>query len=142
MLNTVTLQGRLGKLPEIKTTTGGKTVTHFNIAVQRDFGTDENGDKVTDWFSCEAWGQNADFICKYFNKGDLIIVSGALQMNKYTDKNGDKKEYPVVIVNRAYFGGGRQTGESQNKESEEPKKGKYVQSGFEFDVVSEDDLPF
>ncbi len=147
MLNTITLQGRLSKLPELKTTAGGKKVTHFDIAIQRDFGTDGSGNKIVDWFRCVAWENMADFICKYFNKGDLIIISGAIQMTHYTDRNGDKKESPEVIVHRAYFGGGKKSNETQNnetqhKESEEPQSVAYVQKGFEYDVVPEDDLPF
>ena len=84
MLNHITLQGRLTKNPELRRTSTGLPVASFTLAVDRDF------DKTkTDFVDCAAWRNTAEFIDKYFEKGQLMIASGKLQSREWTDKNGD-----------------------------------------------------
>lgn len=93
MLNKVILMGRLTRDPETRTTSGYKTVTHFSLAVDRDF-----GEAQTDFFNCTAWSVTATFIDLYFRKGQLVAVSGRLQTN-----SRDGKAYTEIVVENAYF---------------------------------------
>ena len=76
MLNIVALQGRLVADPELRTTNSGTPVCSFTLAVQRNMkGSD--GEYNTDWVDCVAWKGTAEFICKYFQKGQLVALNGA-----------------------------------------------------------------
>lgn len=101
MLNTVVLQGRLTKDPELRTTVSGKAVTSFALAVQRDYAAD--GNPETDFIDAVAWGGTAEFVAKWFTKGMLVAVSGRLQTRNFEDKQGNKRKATEVIVNQAYF---------------------------------------
>lgn len=103
MLNNVTLCGRLTANPELKTTTNGKNVTSFSVAVDRDF--KNNGEKQTDFINIVAWGNTADFVCKNFCKGKQIIIQGRIETRNFTTNNGDKRYVTEVIANNVYFAG-------------------------------------
>lgn len=100
MLNNVTLMGRLVRDPDLRTTQSGVSVTNFTIAVDRDFGKDN---KESDFPTCIAWRNTAEFIAKHFTKGQMIVVSGALRTGSYTDKDGKKIYKTDVEVSNAYF---------------------------------------
>ena len=101
MFNLVVLTGRLTADPEIKTTTNGTSVTSFSIAVNRRY---RSGEKPqTDFINIVAWRQNAEFISKYFKKGNMIGIEGSIQTRKYTDKNGNNRQAFEVVVNNAQF---------------------------------------
>lgn len=105
MINNVTLMGRLTGAPELKTTQSGLSVTSFCIAVDRRF--QQNGERQTDFINCVAWRNTAEFISKYFNKGDQIAVVGEIQTRKYQDNSGNTRVAFEVIVNQASFCGGK-----------------------------------
>ena len=84
MLNEVILQGRLTQDPELKTTTSGKSVISFSLAVERDFSTDS--EKETDFINIVAWNKTAEFISKFFNKGKQMLLRGSLQVRKYQNQ--------------------------------------------------------
>lgn len=84
-INRIVVTGRLVRDPELRTTTTGKQVASFSIAVDRRFKTD---DVTADFFNCTAWGQSAEFITNYGGKGRLIAVDGRLQSRKYENKDG------------------------------------------------------
>lgn len=110
-LNRVTLQGRLVADPEIRSTQSGIAVASFRIAVERYFKDKETGERKADFFNVTAWRGTADFVCKYFHKGDQIVVDGKLQNNEYTDKDGNNRVSTQVILESAYFcGGGKKDG--------------------------------
>ena len=88
MINNVTLMGRLTADAELKSTTSGKYVTSFSIAVDRDF--TQNGERQADFINIVAWGKTAEFITKYFSKGDMIAVRGSIQTRQY-EKDGNKR---------------------------------------------------
>lgn len=140
MLNHVTLQGRLVRDPELRTTSGGVSVTNFVIAVDRDFGQDK---KEADFPQCIAWRNTAEFIAKHFAKGQMIVVSGSLRTGSYTDKEGKKIFKTEVAVDNAYFGESKGDGGNRNGTKAEQR---YPQnSAPKFEEVSEDDdgdLPF
>jgi single-strand DNA-binding protein len=106
MLNNTTLQGRIVATPELKQTVSQISVTSFTIAVERDY-TPKGQDKTTDFIDIVAWRQTAEFICRYFAKGDLIIVQGAIQARSYEAKDGTKRKAVEVIVDKAHFCGAK-----------------------------------
>ena len=84
MINNVTLMGRLTAAPELKVTPSGVNVTAFCIAVERRF-QQKDGAKQSDFINCVAWRNTAEFITRYFSKGDMIAVTGEIQTRKYKD---------------------------------------------------------
>lgn len=106
MLNHIVLQGRLTKDVELRYTQTDKAVASFTIACDRGR---NNG---TDFINCVAWQQTAEFIHKYFDKGDMILVDGRLQQRNYEDKNGNKRTAFDVVVNNVNFCGGKSKNDS------------------------------
>lgn len=103
MLNTITIQGRLTRNPELRRTGSGKAVANFAVACERDF--NEGGEKATDFIECVAWRNTAEFASKYFSKGKMAVVKGRLQIRPYTDKDGNKRTAAEVVVESLYFCG-------------------------------------
>jgi single-strand DNA-binding protein len=92
MLNSVVIIGRLVADPEHRETNTGKGVANMRIAVDR-----KGREKETDFFSVTAWGQTADFVCTYLQKGRLVAVQGRLQVRSYKDKeNVQRQSYEIV----------------------------------------------
>ena len=104
MLNHITIMGRLTRDPELRRTGSGVAVTSFTVAVDRDFGKNENGEKETDFIDCVAWRQTGEFVSKYFTKGRMAVVSGRLQIRSWTDKDGNKRRTAEVVADNVYFG--------------------------------------
>ena len=104
MLNHIVLMGRLTRDPELRRTGSGIAVASFSVAVDRDFGKNENGEKETDFIDCVAWRQTGEFVSKYFTKGRMIVVSGRLQVRSWTDKDGNKRRTAEVVADNVYFG--------------------------------------
>ena len=94
--------GRFTKDAELRSTTSGTSVTSFSIAVDRDF-KGQNGEREADFINCVAWKGTAEFICKYFKKGSLVVVEGRLETRPYDDAEGKKRTATEVIVNNIYF---------------------------------------
>lgn len=125
MLNKVILMGRLTKAPELRTTNNGTNVTTFTIAVDTGYGED----KKTDFINCVAWKKTADFVAKYFSKGQMIIVLGRISTRTYEDKNGGKKYVTEVIANEVQFG------ESKKADTEPTDNDNFI-------PLDDEDLPF
>ena len=104
MLNHITIMGRLTRDPELRRTGTGVAVASFTLAVDRDFGKTENGDRETDFIDCVAWRQTGEFVSKYFTKGRMAVVSGRLQIRSWTDKDGNKRRTAEVVADNVYFG--------------------------------------
>ncbi len=102
MLNHITIMGRLTRDPEMRRTGSGVAVTSFTIACDRDFG--QNGEKETDFIDITTWRHTAEFVSKYFSKGRMAVVSGRLQIRKWEDKNGNKRNTAEVVADNVYFG--------------------------------------
>lgn len=98
MLNKAILMGRLSADPELRQTANGVSVVSFRIAVNRTY--DRN---LTDWIDIVAWRQTAEFVCKYFQKGDAVIVEGSIQTRSYEDKNGNKRTAVEVVADQVHF---------------------------------------
>ena len=114
MLNHITIMGRLTRDPELRRTGRGVAVASFSLAVDRDFGKNENGEKETDFIDCVAWRQTGEFVSKYFTKGRMAVVSGRLQIRSWTDKDGNKRRTAEVVADNVYFGDSKREGEGGN----------------------------
>ena len=112
MLNHITIMGRLTRDPELRRTGSGIAVASFTVAVDRDFGGREGGEKETDFIDCVAWRQTGEFVSKYFTKGRMIVVSGRLQIRNWTDKEGNKRRTAEVVADNCYFGDSKRDSDS------------------------------
>ena len=104
MLNHITIMGRIVRDPELRRTNSGTAVASFTIAVDRDFGGRDGGEKETDFIDCVAWRQTGEFVSKYFTKGRMAVVSGRLQIRTWTDKDVNKRRSAEVVAENVYFG--------------------------------------
>ena len=124
MLNHIDIQGRLTKDPELRTTQSGVAVATFTVAVDRDFQKDG-----VDFIPVVAWRQTAEFVSKYFAKGNLCLVSGKLQSREWTDKQNNKRTALEIQAENVYFG--------------ESKKSEVKSPDVKLDVVQDEgELPF
>ena len=112
MLNHITIMGRLTRDPELRRTGSGVAVASFTVAVDRDFGGRDGGEKETDFIDCVAWRQTGEFVSKYFTKGSMIVVSGRLQIRGWTDKDGNKRRSAEVVADNVYFGESKRSADS------------------------------
>ena len=112
MLNHITIMGRLTRDPELRRTGSGVAVASFTVAVDRDFGGRDGGEKETDFIDCVAWRQTGEVVSKYFTKGRMIVVSGRLQIRSWTDKDGNKRRTAEVVADNCYFGDSKRDGDS------------------------------
>ena len=112
MLNHITIMGRLTRDPELRRTGSGIAVASFTVAVDRDFGGRDGGEKETDFIDCVAWRQTGEFVSKYFTKGRMIVVSGRLQIRSWNDKDGNKRRTAEVVADNCYFGDSKREGDS------------------------------
>ena len=111
MLNHIVIMGRLTRDPELRRTGSGIAVASFTVAVDRDFGGRDGGEKETDFIDCVAWRQTGEFVSKYFTKGRMIVVSGRLQIRSWTDKDGNKRRTAEVVADNCYFGDSKRESE-------------------------------
>lgn len=129
-LNKVTLCGRLTADVELKQTTTGVSVCSFTLAVNRKY--QAQGQKQTDFISCVAWRQTAEFIARYFKKGSSLCICGSIQVREWTDNNNQKRYATEVVADEAYFVDSR--GENESTVDEAPQ--------FEEIKYDDDNLPF
>ena len=132
MLNKAILMGRLVADPELRQTANGVSVTGFRIAVNRTYGWEQ-----TDWIDIVAWRQTAEFVSKYFQKGDAIIVEGSIQTRNYEDKNGNKRTAVEVVADQVHFAESRNAQKSSTESI--PLAGETKQSEPGFSVGNMDD---
>jgi single-strand DNA-binding protein len=109
--NLVILIGRVGKDPEVKTTTNGK-VASLTLATTEYYKDKATGEKKeqTDWHNIVFWNSVADIVEKYVNKGSLINVDGKIRTRSYDDKEGVKRYVTEIIGNQLTLLGGKQEG--------------------------------
>lgn len=149
MLNKAILMGRLTANPDLRQTPNGIAVATFSLAVNRNYNRD-----ITDFINIVAWRQTADFVSKWFTKGQLVVVEGSIQTRSYEDKQGNKRVAFEVVADQVYFA------ESKNSSSRtandthipppmdinEPVKGTSFSVGnideYEEIETDDEDLPF
>ena len=140
MLNSVIIMGRICNDLELRTTPSGVSVTSFTVAVERNYKSGE--ERQADFINCRAWRSTADFVSRFFKKGQMIAVQGSLQVSNYEDKNGNKRTDYVVVADNVSFCG------SKNETSVAPKQAPNINiepDADGFTVVDDDDnegLPF
>lgn len=139
MLNSVCLMGRLTADPELKSTQSGVSVCNFRIAVDRTY-TPKGQEKQTDFINIVTWRSTAEFVSRYFRKGQLVAVQGSIQTSQYTDRDGNKRTAFDVVADNVFFA-------EKKAESGETKQGAGydhspdIQGDFE-EIISPDEFPF
>ena len=156
-MNKAILIGNLAADPEFRTTPNGISYVSFRIACQRRY-ANQQGVREADFISCCAWRQTAEFIHKYFIKGNKIGVEGSIQTRSYDAQDGSKRYVTEVLVDNAEFvtpksdgqqgyqqpGYGQQSypqqGYSQPAPQQRPEQMRMDTNGFT--EVDDDELPF
>lgn len=134
LINNVVLMGRIVADPELRTTPAGNSVTAFSIAVDRDY-VKVGEERQADFIDIVAWRGTAEFICKYFQKGQLIAVQGSIQIRSYTDSHGNKRKAVEVLAERVSFCGRKESKENPDSKTPNEKSEKSA------DVIPEEDPP-
>ena len=102
-MNKAILMGRLTADPEIKQTPNGVAVARFTLAVNRRFA--KEGQQQADFINCVAWRSQADFIGKYFRKGNMAAIEGSIQTSSWNGEDGKKRYATEVVADEVYFTG-------------------------------------
>lgn len=147
--NKVILMGRLTADPELKQTPSGAAVTTFTLAVDRRF--NKGDEKQCDFITIVAWKQTAEFISKFFKKGQAMLVCGELQTRTWKDKDGNNRYATEVVASEATFCEGKKEAEGNyTPNNKNGSTGKFEASTYipqaytqpSFDNVKDEDLPF
>ena len=148
-MNAICLMGRLTGDPELKTTQNGVSVTSFSVAVDRAYRSKDQ-ERQTDFINCVAWRNTAEFISRYFRKGQRIALQGSLQSRNYTANDGSQRTVYEVVVDNAFFceskggnAGGAPSYDSQVPVYSEAKPAFSTANSGDFeDILTDEDLPF
>lgn len=135
-MNNVSLIGRLTADPELKHTQSGTVCTRFSVAVDRRVKQGE--EKQADFINIVAWKQTAEFICKYFTKGQRIALTGSIRTGNYTDRDGNKRYTFEVWADNVEFCESK-TENSQNKQQARQNSGSALEVDYD---ISDEGLPF
>lgn len=163
-MNKVILMGRLTADPELRQTPQGTPVLRFTLAVNRRFS--KEGGQQADFITCVAWRQTAEFIARYFYKGNMIAIDGQIQTRSWDGQDGKRQYATEVVIDNAYFTGSkgesgnsgsqgayqtnfgyqhnesRPTPQPQHTQQPQAADDGFVDLDFANDMGSEDDLPF
>lgn len=143
-MNQVSLVGRLYQEPELRQSQSGKSIVRTGIAVQRSYKNSE-GKYDADFINVIAFNTTADFISKYFKKGQMIGITGSIQTGSYTNKNGQKVYTTDVVAATAEFvesKGNSNTENNAKPQSKQDDGGFDVNDGFKNLADGIDELPF
>ena len=102
-MNHIVIMGRLTRDPELRHTPNGVAVASFSLAVDRGFTPKDGSEKQTDFIDVVAWRNSAEFVAKYFVKGQMAAVVGRLQIRDWQDKDGNKRRSAEVVADNIYF---------------------------------------
>ena len=142
-LNKVILMGHMTADPELKQTTSGISVCSFSIGVNRRYSKADQGQQSVDFINIVAWRQQAEFVSKYFAKGQQMALVGALQTRTWEDKNGNKRKSVEVVADEVYFADSKRT--SGNNSSRDEALPFDFSGGNAFSEIEDEDdgnLPF
>ena len=142
MLNKIFIMGRLVADPELRHTQSGTAVASFSLAVDRDFKDKQTGERATDFIDVVAWRSTAEYVSRYFTKGRMAVVVGALQIRAWEDKEGNKRRNAEVVAENVYFADSKR--ETYQPEGNAPESSfPPVNSGFDDSIDEDGDtLPF
>ena len=101
--NKVILIGNMTADPELKQTAAGTSVCSFSIAVNRRFAKADQGQQNVDFINIVTWRQQAEFVSRYFKKGNPILVCGQLQTRTWNDNQGQKRYATEVVADEVSF---------------------------------------
>lgn len=143
MLNCAVIMGRLTADPELRQTPSSVPVTRFTVAVDRGYAK-QGEERKTDFINIVAWRNTAEFVCKYFSKGSMIAIQGAIETGSY-EKDGIKRYTFEINADNVSFCGGKNeqanTGAVANNATTTPAFSSPVVDDFAA-MADDDDLPF
>lgn len=143
MLNVVVLSGRLTADPELKTTQNGVSVCSFSIAVERRYRQGE--ERQADFINIVTWRSSAEFVSKYFKKGQMIAIRGSIQTRRYQDKDGNNRTAFDVVADDVQFAdfGKKEDKPNVDVDPENDPLPQFADSLSSFQEVDpDDDCPF
>ena len=140
MLNNAVIMGRLTADPELRKTPSGVSVTRLTVAVDRGYAK-QGEEKKTDFINVVAWRQTAEFICKYFTKGQMIAVQGSIETGSY-EKDGVKRYTFEINADNVSFCGSKNDGQGGNSSQNESQATGAVSYDDFSAIADDDDLPF
>ena len=149
-MNQIVLMGRLTRDPELRHTQSGTPVSSFSLAVDRGYTSRDGGERQTDFIDIVAWRNTAEFVSKYFVKGQMAAVTGRLQIRDWTDKDGNKRRTAEVVADNVYFTDSKKSREGDSGHSVTQQKNDFS-GGYQTPVAGSDfaeledddgDLPF
>ena len=146
MLNSVIMMGRLTADPELRQTPQGVNVCSFTIAVDRTF-VKQGEQRQADFFDVVAWRGQADFVSRFFRKGQMIAVQGRMETRTYDDRNGVRRKAYTIVADGLHFADSKKdsnpSGNSYDTGSQIPPAFDNV-GGNDFREIEavDDDLPF
>lgn len=152
MLNIAVLMGRLVADPELRHTPNDVSVTSFTIAVDRSY-VKAGAERQADFIDIVAWRSTAEFVCRYFRKGQLIAVQGTIQTRTYTDKDNNRRKAFEVVADNVHFAESKRdsaasTGGGNNYAARQETAGGAApaytsgNTGDFEEIPTDDDLPF
>lgn len=145
MLNSAIIMGRLVADPELKHTANGHSVTSFTLAVDRSF-VPAGQERKTDFIDIVAWGKTAEFVCRYFAKGNAMAVKGRIETRTYEDKNGNKRKAVEINAENIEFVESKRDSASSNRNDEPAQAPAYSNAtATDFQDIAggdDSDLPF
>lgn len=133
-MNKVILMGRMAADPETRYTQNNTAMTRFKIAVNRQI--KQEGQPTADFFQITAWGKTAEFVQKYFTKGQQVLVEGNLRNNSWTDKDGNKRYSDDIHAEKVYFADSKKSNDNSNDNKTYTEPAPYQFS------ENDEDLPF
>jgi len=133
-MNKLTIIGNLTKDPELRTTTSGKSVCSFTVAVNRRQRRDQNTQPEADFFSVSAWDQRGENCAKYLSKGKKVCVIGAVSVRTYTGNDGQTRAVLTIESAEDVEFLSQSTQQTQQQTSVDPQSG--------YTSVTTDELPF
>lgn len=140
MLNIIAIMGRIVNDVELRKTPNGVSTTTFTIACDRNF-VKSGEERVSDFIDIVAWRGTAEFVAKYFAKGELIAINGSLQTRSYEDKNGNKRKVYEIIADNVSFAGSKGSKETKASENKTPAYASGAPDDFAV-IDDSESLPF
>ena len=142
MLNKVILMGRLTKEPELRHTQSDIPVASFTLAVDRGYKRDNDAVNV-DFINVVAWRGTAEFVSKWFTKGQLVAVSGKIQTRSYQDKDGKNRTATEVVADEVFFAESKKNNAEGTCDMGNMEKAEFEPIQSEFEEIDDDEpLPF
>lgn len=140
MLNSAILMGRLTADPELKYTPSQIAVIRFTLAVERSYAK-QGEERQTDFIDVVAWRQTAEFVSRYFRKGQLVAVQGQINTHGYTDKDGNKRKAFEVVADQVHFAEAKKQEKTEDGYRKQEVADVTVNQG-DFEDFDDADIPF